>query len=61
MGSILCEIIDFFPIYLILPPALGPGIYSDSNRNEYQKIFLEIKALLTPETGDFSASCDPTA
>jgi hypothetical protein len=22
---------------LILPAALGPGVYSDSNRNEYQK------------------------
>jgi hypothetical protein len=26
-----------FSIYLILPVALGPGIYSASNRNEYQK------------------------
>jgi hypothetical protein len=26
-----------FSIYLILPAALGPGIYSASNRNEYQK------------------------
>jgi hypothetical protein len=25
------------PIYLILPAALGPGVYSDSNRNKYQK------------------------
>jgi hypothetical protein len=24
-------------IYLILPAALGPGVYSVSNRNEYQK------------------------
>jgi hypothetical protein len=24
-------------IYLILPVALGPGVYSASNRNEYQK------------------------
>jgi hypothetical protein len=23
--------------YLILPAALGPGVYSASNRNEYQK------------------------
>jgi hypothetical protein len=23
--------------YLILPVALGPGVYSVSNRNEYQK------------------------
>jgi hypothetical protein len=26
-----------FPIYLILPAALGPGVYKASNRNEYQK------------------------
>jgi hypothetical protein len=26
-----------FLIYLILPAALGPEVYSDSNRNEYQK------------------------
>jgi hypothetical protein len=24
-------------IYLILPAALGPGVYTASNRNEYQK------------------------
>jgi hypothetical protein len=27
----------FFSIYLILPAALGPGVHSASNRNEYQK------------------------
>jgi hypothetical protein len=27
----------FFSIYLILPTVLGPGVYSASNRNEYQK------------------------
>jgi hypothetical protein len=27
----------FLSIYLILPAALGPGVYSASNRNEYQK------------------------
>jgi hypothetical protein len=26
-----------FSIYLILPAALGPGVYSASNKNEYQK------------------------
>jgi hypothetical protein len=26
-----------FSICLILPTALGPGVYSASNRNEYQK------------------------
>jgi hypothetical protein len=27
----------FLSIYLILPAALGPRVYSASNRNEYQK------------------------
>jgi hypothetical protein len=27
----------FFLIYVVLPAALGPGGYSGSNRNEYQK------------------------
>jgi hypothetical protein len=27
----------FLSIYLILPAALGPGVYSASNRNEYHK------------------------
>jgi hypothetical protein len=31
---------EFFSIYLILPAALGPGVYSATNRDEYQKIFL---------------------
>jgi hypothetical protein len=26
-----------FSIYVILPAALGPGVYSAYNRNEYQK------------------------
>jgi hypothetical protein len=29
--------INFFFIYTILPAALGSGVYSASNRNEYQK------------------------
>jgi hypothetical protein len=28
---------SFFLIYLFLLAALGPGVYSASNRNEYQK------------------------
>jgi hypothetical protein len=39
-----------FSIYLILPAALGSGVYSVSNRNEYQKIFLGVKA--RPERKD---------
>jgi hypothetical protein len=40
--KVVCPIPDevtefFFPIYLLLPAALGPGVYSASNRNEYQK------------------------
>jgi hypothetical protein len=27
----------YFSIYLILPAALSPGVYSASNRNEYHK------------------------
>jgi hypothetical protein len=27
----------FFSIYIILPAALGTGVYSASNKNEYQK------------------------
>jgi hypothetical protein len=29
--------VKFLSIYLILPAALGPGVYSATNRNEYQK------------------------
>jgi hypothetical protein len=36
VGSIPDEVI-FFLIDLILPAALGPEVYSASNRNEYQK------------------------
>jgi hypothetical protein len=32
------EVIGFFSIDLILPAALGPGVYSASNRNEYQEL-----------------------
>jgi hypothetical protein len=32
------DVIDFLlSTYLILPAALSPGVYSASNRNEYQK------------------------
>jgi hypothetical protein len=34
MGSRPNEIIEF---YIILPAALGPGVYLACNRNEYQK------------------------
>jgi hypothetical protein len=37
MGSRPDEANEFFSIYLILLAALGPGLYSASNRIEYQK------------------------
>jgi hypothetical protein len=36
-GSRPVEVNKFFLIYLIFQATLGPGIYSASNRNEYQK------------------------
>jgi hypothetical protein len=36
--------LSFSLIYLILAAALGLGVYSAFNRNEYQKLFLEGKA-----------------
>jgi hypothetical protein len=37
MGSRSDEMNYFFSIYLILPAALGPGVYSASSKNQYQK------------------------
>jgi hypothetical protein len=31
------EVIEFFLVYLILSAAIGPGVHSASNVNEYQK------------------------
>jgi hypothetical protein len=36
--SIPDEVIGFFSIDLILPAALGPGVYSASNKIEYQEL-----------------------
>jgi hypothetical protein len=36
-GLIPDEVNAFFSIHLVLPAALGPGVYLASNRNEYQK------------------------
>jgi hypothetical protein len=37
VGSKPNEVNEFVSIYLILPVTLGPGVYSASNRNEYQE------------------------
>jgi hypothetical protein len=31
------RLMNLISLYLILPAALDPGVYSASNRNEYQK------------------------
>jgi hypothetical protein len=36
-GSRPDEVNEFSSIYLILPDALGPGVYSAFNRNKHQK------------------------
>jgi hypothetical protein len=36
-GSRSDEVNEFLQFHLILPAALGPGVYSASNRNENQK------------------------
>jgi hypothetical protein len=53
------EVIDFFfSIYLSLAAVLGPGVYSASNRNEYQKQ----KKVCEVERGRYvglTAICEP--
>jgi hypothetical protein len=52
----------FFSIYLILPAALGPGVYSASNRNEYQKqkknIFMWSRARPVRKADSLNAICE---
>jgi hypothetical protein len=51
-----------FEIYLILPAALGPGVYSASNRNEYQKhkiiMFLGSKVRPVHRADNLTAICE---
>jgi hypothetical protein len=50
-----------FSIYLILPAALGSGVYSASNRNEYQKqkiMFLGSRALSVRKADNLTAVCE---
>jgi hypothetical protein len=63
VGSIPKKVIFFFSIYLFLPAHYGPGVYSSSNRNEYQKMFLglkrglRIRLTLPPSVSRFSRKC----
>jgi hypothetical protein len=48
-----------FSIYLILPAALGPRVYSASNKIEYQKMFLGSRALPVRTADNLTAICEP--
>jgi hypothetical protein len=57
------EVTEFFLIYLILPAALDPRIYSASNRNEFQtqkKMFLGSIVWLVHRADNLTAICEPT-
>jgi hypothetical protein len=43
----------------MLLAALGPEVYSTSNRNEYQKIFLESRVLPARKADNLAAICEP--
>jgi hypothetical protein len=50
-------------IDIILPAALGPGIYSASNRNEYHKLkkmSLGSRARPVLKANNLTAICEPT-
>jgi hypothetical protein len=51
----------FFSIYLILPAALGPGIYSASNRNEYRTVIVGRKGPPAREADILTADCPDNA
>jgi hypothetical protein len=51
----------FFSIYLILPSALGPRVYSAPNKNEYQKqkiVFLESRDRPVRMSDNLTAICE---
>jgi hypothetical protein len=53
---------DFFSIYVILPAVLGPGVYSASKRNEYQRqkiMFLRSRARPVRRVDNLAAICEP--
>jgi hypothetical protein len=62
VGAITGEVI--FEIYLILPAALGPGVYSASDRKEYQKhkkiMFVRTKVRQVRMADNRTTICEPT-
>jgi hypothetical protein len=61
-GSIPDEVIFFFNLPYF-PAALGPGVYSASNRNEYQKHknnnVMGSKVLRVHKADKLTAICEP--
>jgi hypothetical protein len=51
----------FFSIYPILPAALALGVYSASNRNEYQKQINNVSGELSAvrKADNLAAICEP--
>jgi hypothetical protein len=63
MGSTPDEVFGFLSLYLILPAALGPGVYSASNtkmstRNRKKK-FLGNRAQPARGADNLAAICEP--
>jgi hypothetical protein len=56
-GSRLNEVNEFFSIYLILPTALGPKVYSASNREMRIRIS---RARPVRNDDNLTAICEPT-
>jgi hypothetical protein len=50
-----------FTIYLSFQPHYGPGADSASNRNEYQKMFLESRVWLAHKSDTLSTIFEPIA
>jgi hypothetical protein len=62
-GSRPDEVNEFLSIYLIFKAALGPGVYSASNRNEYhkqKKMFLGSRARPVRKADNLTVICEPT-
>jgi hypothetical protein len=59
-GSIPDEVIEFFSMYLILQAALGPGVYSASNRHEHHEFSWGVKAGWCMKADNLTAICEPT-
>jgi hypothetical protein len=60
-GSRPDETNQFSSIYLILPVALEPGVYSADNRNEYRKqMFLGNRERPARRANNLTVICEPT-